>query len=95
MSFRPLLTRPVLARSVLAHPSINATRGLARMTIVGRLAGEPELIPTASGQDILRYSLATSNGPRADKKTSWWKVVYFTRSDGDAKKDVLLSLGKG
>ena len=66
---------------------------LARMTIVGRLADAPELVATSSGQDVVRYALGTSHGPRDSRQTSWWKVACFM-PEGPAR-DLVLGLGKG
>lgn len=77
-------------RSFAASP---AARSLARMTIVGRLADAPELVPTSSGQDIVKYALGTSHGPKDNRQTSWWKVVSFMPEG--PRRDLLMGLGKG
>ncbi len=76
MSFLTSL-RPTSARiaASLLRPA-QQSRGLARMTIVGRLADTPEKVATASSQTVIRYALATNNGPRDNRQTSWWKVAY-------------------
>jgi len=63
------------------------------MTIVGRLGAEPELVPTASGNDMVRYALGTSHGPRDNRQTSWWKVACFVPEGG--LRDLVMGLGKG
>ncbi|KAI4095657.1 MAG: hypothetical protein LQ344_001588 [Seirophora lacunosa] len=93
--------RPSLLPS-LAHPlrfplcrTFTTTRPapLAKICIVGRLAAQPELIPTSSGDDMVRYSLGTSSGPKDNRQTNWWKVAAFL-GEGRAR-DTLMGLGKG
>lgn len=93
MSFLTSL-RPSSARiaSTLLRPA-QQSRGLARMTIVGRLADTPEKVATASSQTVIRYALGTSSGPKENRQTSWWKVACFAPSE--KFEDVLMSLGKG
>lgn len=69
------------------------SRNLAKLTIVGRLAAQPSLVPTSTGQDVVRYALATDSGPRDNKETNWWNVTSFTPEG--AGRDYLLGLGKG
>ena len=63
------------------------------MTIVGRLSDAPELVPTSSGQDIVKYALGTSYGPKENRQTSWWNVVSFMPEG--PRRDLLMGLGKG
>lgn len=80
---------PLLRRTFTTTPS----RSTAKVTLVGRLAAEPELIPTASGLDMVRYAIGTQSGPSANRQTSWWKVGAFPPEGG--QRDALLRLGKG
>ncbi|KAL8685334.1 MAG: hypothetical protein Q9218_007830 [Villophora microphyllina] len=90
-ALRPsLLFRTPLARTFTTTPQNH----LAKISIVGRLAGEPELLPTSSGQDMIKYALGTKYGPRDNQQTSWWKVTAFPR-EGTSVKDRLLACGKG
>ena len=82
-----------LASSILLHRSAQQSRGLARMTIVGRLADTPERVATASSQSVIRYALATNSGPRDNRQTNWWKVACFSPSE--KFEEVLMGLGKG
>ncbi|MCJ1452040.1 ssDNA-binding protein, mitochondrial [Mycoblastus sanguinarius] len=66
---------------------------LARMTIVGRLADAPEIVATSSGQDVVRYALGTSHGPKNNRQTSWWRVACFAPEGG--LRDLVMGLGKG
>ncbi|KAL6713187.1 ssDNA-binding protein, mitochondrial [Lecanora helva] len=78
------------------HRPFTTTRPshLARISIIGRLADTPELTPTSTGQDVVRYALGTSHGPRDNKQTSWWKVAFFPPQEGGIR-DSVLGLGKG
>lgn len=67
-------------------------RPIARMTIVGRLADAPELHSTSTGNDIIKYAIASGSGPRDNRQTSWWKVVSFAK---DGPRERLLGLAKG
>ncbi|KAI4103071.1 MAG: hypothetical protein L6R37_004025 [Teloschistes peruensis] len=89
----PSLLRPFTAAPLRTFTTTAPTR-LAKISIVGRLAAEPEITPTSSGQDVVRYTLGTSHGPRDNKQTSWWKVAAFP-GEGNPLKDVLMGLGKG
>ncbi|KAL8882670.1 MAG: hypothetical protein Q9198_000367 [Flavoplaca austrocitrina] len=69
------------------------SRPLSKISLLGRLAAEPELIPTSSGQDVIKYAIGTTSGPRDNRQTNWWKVANFT-SEGPAR-DSFMGLGKG
>ena len=83
--------RFVAGRSFSTTPS----RSLARMHLIGRLAATPEETPTATGRNIIKYTLGVSQGPKdesGNRGVSWFRVATFV--DGP-QKDVLLSLPKG
>ena len=63
------------------------------MTIIGRLADSPEIVPTSTGQDVVRYALGTSHGPKDNRQTSWWRVALFAPEGG--LRDLVMGLGKG
>jgi hypothetical protein len=86
-----LLVRPTSTRAF----SVTPARALSKITLVGRLAGEPELSPTSTGQEIVKYTVATNYGPKDERKTSWWRISYFPREGNNAGRDHVLSLGKG
>lgn len=67
---------------------------MAKMCLIGRLAGPPDLIPTAMGTDIIKYTIATSHKYNDEQKTSFWRVVYFPKAESGFK-DYVLTLGKG
>ncbi|KAL8999992.1 MAG: hypothetical protein Q9169_001237 [Polycauliona sp. 2 TL-2023] len=97
----PPLLRPSIFPRLLSPFSLPVKRTfsttprshLAKISILGRLAAEPELTPTSSGQDIIRYAIGTTSGPRENRQTNWWKVTSFT-AEGPGR-DNLMRLGKG
>ncbi|KAL8719114.1 MAG: hypothetical protein Q9181_008104, partial [Wetmoreana brouardii] len=91
---RPSLPQTLRLPNLLPrHFSTTPTRPLAKISILGRLAAEPELHATSTGQDLIRYAVGTSSGPRENRQTSWWRVAAFT-PEGPAR-DALVALGKG
>lgn len=77
------------ARSFSSSPS----HSVARIIITGRLAADAELQATSTGQDVIKYAVGTSYGPRDNRQTSWFRVSSFP-PDGP-QKDYLLGLQKG
>ncbi|GES65919.1 ssDNA binding protein [Aspergillus terreus] len=73
--------------------SSSASCSVARMIITGRLAAEPELQATSTGQDVIKYAVGSSYGPRDNRQTSWFRVSSF-QPEGP-QRDHLLSLPKG
>lgn len=90
---RPTLGLARTATSAARNFSSSASRSVARMIITGRLAAEPELSATASGNDIIRYAVATSHGRGENRQTSWFRVGAFVPEGG--QRDYLLGLQKG
>lgn len=88
-SLRLASTAPAMATRPF---SSSASRSIARMIITGRLGSEPELQATASGQEMIRYSVATSNS-RDKQQTSWFRVAGFLPEG--PYRDLILSLPKG
>ncbi|KAK5112671.1 hypothetical protein LTR85_011182 [Meristemomyces frigidus] len=75
--------------------STTAPRPLAKMELIGRLADTPELMPTSTGRDIIKYALGVSGGPRdenGNRAVSWFKIASFVEGP---QRDLLLSLPKG
>jgi hypothetical protein len=66
---------------------------LARLSLIGRLAATPELIHTASGNEVVKYALGVSYGLSSDRKTSWFNVASFQKEG--PSRDYLTSLEKG
>lgn len=80
-------------RTTLRAFSTTPTRPVAKITIVGRLAAEPELTATSTGQEMVRYAIGTSYGPKENRQTSWWRVASFA-PEGPGR-DYLTRLEKG
>ncbi|KAJ5737610.1 uncharacterized protein N7483_002735 [Penicillium malachiteum] len=87
-SLRPTTRLATAARSF----STTSARPAARITITGRLAADPELVATSTGQDVIKYAVGTSSGPRDNKQTSWFRVASFAEG---GQRDYLMSLQKG
>ncbi|KAI9826653.1 MAG: ssDNA-binding protein, mitochondrial [Thelocarpon impressellum] len=88
---RPLTSAP--SHTILRAFSSTPCAMVAKISIVGRLAAEPELQPTASGNDVVKYAVGTSYGPRDNRQTSWFRVASF-EAEGP-RRDYLLGLQKG
>ncbi|MCJ1286769.1 ssDNA-binding protein, mitochondrial [Xylographa opegraphella] len=84
-----LPTRSLTARLFSTSPSLP----VARITIVGRLAADPELTVTSTGQEMVRYAVGTSYGPRENRQTSWWRVASFAKENEGRER--VMALGKG
>ncbi|KAG6993854.1 glycyl-tRNA synthetase [Physcia stellaris] len=87
-----------LCRASPNHPlsralSTTPAHRIAKMTIVGRLADDPEEVPTSTGNPMIKYALGTSAGPKDNRTTTWWKVACFTQTDG--LRNLMMGLGKG
>ncbi|KAF2143009.1 uncharacterized protein K452DRAFT_225799 [Aplosporella prunicola CBS 121167] len=65
---------------------------LARMSIIGRLAAEPEAVQASTGREMVRYALGTSYGRGDNKSVSWFSITSF---DEGPRRDYLLGLPKG
>src|SRR5512140_1632026 len=92
-AFLRTASRAASAPSMARAFSSSSPRSLARITIVGHLAGPPELKPTSTGNELLRYSVASNHGPADNRQTSWFNITSF---EGEGpRRDYLLSLPKG
>ena len=75
--------------------STTTPRSLARMQLIGRLADQPELVPTSTGREISRFALGVSTGPKdetGNRPTSWFNIGSFVEGP---QRELLLSLPKG
>lgn len=84
-----------LPRAATRAFSTTTPRSLARMQLIGRLADQPELYPTSTGKEIVRYALGVSQGPRdetGNRPVSWFRVASFAEGP---QRELLLSLPKG
>ncbi|KAI1742571.1 nucleic acid-binding protein [Xylaria scruposa] len=73
--------------------SASARRDIAKVTLVGNLAATPEVRATSTGREIIEYAVASNDGPRENRHTSWFRVATFAE-DGP-RRDYLTSLPKG
>lgn len=73
--------------------STTAPRDVARISIIGNLADTPELQPTSTGREVLKYAVASNSGPRDNRQTSWFRVASFEAAG--PRRDYLQSLPKG
>lgn len=80
--------------SSLVARSFSTTRPaqVARMTLVGRLGTDPELIETGKVPRIT-YSVGVGHGPKDNRQTSWFRVASFA-TEGTAR-DITMGLTKG
>lgn len=90
-ALRPSLSRPA-TYNFRAFSTAAAKANVAKLTLIGRLAAEPELTATSTGRDIIKYSVGTSTGPQENRQTSWWRITSFDEGKG---RDILLSAAKG
>jgi len=86
---RRMATAPRAVRAFSTTPA----RPLARITLIGRVGAAPELQATATGKEIIKYSVAHSYGPKDNRKTSWFNVAAFEPSEG--LRDYLVAVPKG
>ncbi len=91
-----------LARRVTAAPAAvrafttSSPRSVARITLVGNLGDAPEIHPTSTGHEIVKYSVASSSGPKDNRHTSWFRVTKFLpEGSSEKQKDFLLNIPKG
>ena len=90
-----LARRAAFAPSALRAFSTSSPRSLARLTIVGNLGDSPELVPTSTGHEVIKYSIASSTGPKDNRHTSWFRVSKFLREGDEKRRDFLLSIPTG
>ncbi|KAE9978466.1 hypothetical protein EG328_001464 [Venturia inaequalis] len=83
--------RPVAANARAF--STTSRSAYAKIQVIGRLAAQPELVDTSTGNTMVRYTVASDFGPKDNKQTSWWKVANF-QPEG-AARDFVLGLPKG
>ncbi|OXV12156.1 hypothetical protein Egran_00089 [Elaphomyces granulatus] len=83
----------IRARAQARAFSSSPRSAFARIIITGRLAAEPELQATSTGQDVVRYTVGTSYGPRDNRQTSWFRISSF-QPEGPFR-EFLLGLSKG
>ncbi|KAM0753037.1 hypothetical protein T439DRAFT_188352 [Meredithblackwellia eburnea MCA 4105] len=90
--------RPAVARlSVRAFSTSRPAADIAKMTLIGRIGGEPQIKVNKNGKEFLMYKVATTDpfqppkdGVESEKSTSWHTIFAY----GTAI-DRLKSLEKG
>lgn len=90
MSLRTMF-RPAVANARAF--STTSRSAYAKIQVIGRLAAQPELVDTSTGNTMIRYTVASAFGPKENRQTSWWKVVNFA-PEGPSR-DFILGLPKG
>ncbi|KAK7524327.1 hypothetical protein IWZ03DRAFT_411108 [Phyllosticta citriasiana] len=73
--------------------SSSARAQKASMTLVGRVARDPELKTTSRGEEFITYSIACKDGSRVDSGVSFYNISKFSLSP--ALKDLMMDLTKG
>ncbi|KAL4792368.1 nucleic acid-binding protein [Aspergillus venezuelensis] len=71
--------------------STSSARSAARLNVVGRLGATPELRTSQSGNEYIRYNVASRDSTR-EKTTSWFQVQAYV---APAQQEFLLGLQKG
>jgi predicted secreted hydrolase len=90
MSLRTMF-RPAVANARTFSTTSRAA--YAKIQVIGRLAAQPELRDTSTGNTMVTYTVASDFGPKDNKQTSWWRVVNFLPEG--AQRDFVLGLPKG
>jgi hypothetical protein len=90
-----LARRAALAPAALRAFSTSSPRSVARITLLGNLGDSPELQPTSTGHEVIKYSIASSTGPKDNRHTSWFRVTKFIPEGNEKQRDFLLSIPKG
>ena len=88
-----LMRRATRAPPALRAFSTTPTRNIARITVVGNLAATPELQATSTGNDIIKYAVASNTGNSENRKTSWFNIAAFVPEGG--RRDFITSIPKG
>ena len=95
-SFRSTACGRVCAFSAIGTRAFSITRPsqLARLTLVGRLGTDPEITTTSSGNEVIKYVVGTSYGPRENRQTSWFRVASFAEKETPIREKIM-GLSKG
>lgn len=64
------------------------------MSVIGRLAADPEVKQSSNGQSLVEYSIGSGYGPKDNRQVSWYKVTSFAAEDTPARA-LVTSLTKG
>ncbi len=83
----PRLAGPSTARAF----SASARSNIAKATVIGRLAANPEFSTSNSGLELTRYAVGSEYRQGGENKVQWIKVVAF----GDASRPYMETIKKG
>ncbi|KAL4900181.1 hypothetical protein BDW74DRAFT_102761 [Aspergillus multicolor] len=72
--------------------SSSSARAAARMNITGRLGADPERVTSQSGNEYVRYTVASSSGSAANRTTSWFNIKALVNENA---RDYLTTIKKG
>jgi len=86
---RPTAFRSVAKRAFSTSPQRS---DFARLSVLGRLTSEPELINTSTGKELIRYTVASNFGPADNRTASFFRVASFAQ---DSHRDFILGIPKG
>ena len=86
---RRIVSTPALSRAF----STTRPSQLARMTMVGRMGTDPEISESSKGNQVIKYVVGTSYGPKDNRQTSWFRVASFA-PEGPSR-DYIMGLQKG
>lgn len=94
--FRSVACGRVCASPATVTRAFSTTRSaqLARLTLVGRLGTDPEITTTSSGNEVIKYVVGTSYGPKENRQTSWFRVASFAEKESPIREKIM-GLSKG
>lgn len=88
-----MFARTAALRTASRQFSTSSARSyLAKCTLVGRIANNPEVVSN-NGQDYVRYTIATQGGSKDNQKTNFFDVTAFP--SGGSGLDYFASMTKG
>ena len=93
MSFLLTPSRRIASPSFARAFSSTRPAQVARMTMVGRLGTDPEISESNKGNQVIKYVIGTSYGPKDNRQTSWFRVASFA-PEGPTR-DYIMGLQKG
>lgn len=92
-AFLRTASRAAAAGTTARAFSSTTPRPLARISIIGHLGAAPELKATSTGNEIMRYAVATTSGPADNRQTNWFNITAFEHEG--PRRDFFMSLPKG
>lgn len=52
----------------------------AKITLIGNVGKDPEIRTTQTGKKVASFSIATTEGPKNEQKTIWWRCEAWERT---------------